>query len=778
MRTLTLTLLALSGFAQNASLRGRVLDSTGAPIAQATIRIVLRDGSIERTAQSAGDGRYELNNLLAGDYLAQAETRDLLSSAAQLVTVTDGGTAQLDLTLAVRSLTERITVTAENSPQTLDQAGKTIDLIDSRQIANRQLFQIVDALRLTPGVRVQQLGGPGALSRVMMRGLRVPDTSIVIDGYRFRDVAAVQGDASSFLGDLLVLNSDRVEVMRGTGSALYGTNATGGVVQVITDPGGGPTHGEISVDGGGLGLARGLAKISGAAGQDQRFRYSGGTALLNVSNGVDGYDPIHNISGQGWAQYSIRPGSTISGRFFGNRGMGMLNNSPSAITSNLPPTGPVPAIPNVTFIPATNDPDHRRESDFISSLVSFNQRLGSQANLRLGYGAMLSNRADINGPAGAGFQSPYRTVSEFNGRIDTVQARVDWTPLRSNAITAGYEWEREFYANPSFDENPDPSSRVNTDTRAVQRSSAIFVQDQMRFFRERLFVSLGGRYQHFQLDQPVFTGGAPAYNGAVPTTPPDAWTGDASVAWLNPGTGTKFRAHAGNAYRVPSLYERFGSYFFLGSFTAMGDPRLRPERSLGVDGGIDQYFASNRLRLSATYFYTRLQEVIAYGNLSNDPFGRFSGYVNVGGGLARGVELSGEARPWLGMTMQASYTYTNADERQSIMTDGSLRGIRYYPNALTFLAMQQIGKRTNVTFDFLGASDYISGSFFVGGGSRPYLFPGPRRANIAASYTLPLNDRASVMFFTRVENAFNQLYFEDGFQTPKAWAIGGIKCMF
>ena len=54
----------------------------------------------------------------------------------------------------------------------------------------------------------------------MMRGLRVPDTSILIDGYRFRDVAAVQGDASGFLGDLLVLNSDRIEVMRGPGSAL------------------------------------------------------------------------------------------------------------------------------------------------------------------------------------------------------------------------------------------------------------------------------------------------------------------------------------------------------------------------------------------------------------------------------------------------------------------------------------------------------------------------------------------------------------------------------
>ena len=92
--------------------------------------------------------------------------------------------------------------------------------------------------------------------------------------------------------------------------------------------------------------------------------------------------------------------------------------------------------------------------------------------------------------------------------------------------------------------------------------------------------------------------------------------------------------------------------------------------------------------------------------------------------------------------------------------------------------MQQIGKRTNVTFDFLGASDYISGSFFVGGGSRPFLFPGPRRANLAASYTIPLGERYNLMLYGRGENIFNQLYFEDGFQTPKAWAVAGVKWLF
>lgn len=778
MRTLFTLVFSFSALAQTATLRGRVTDSTQAAVPQATIRAYLRDGSMQRIARSDGSGVFLLEKLPAGAYFIQAQTADLETPDPVTVTLAPGANRELDLSLAMRKLGQRMTVTAENAPVSLDQTNKAIDVVDSEEIARRQLFQVIDSVRLTAGIRVQQLGGPGALSRVITRGLRAPDTSVLIDGFRFRDVASVQGDATAFLGDLLVMNTDRVEVLRGSGSSLYGTNAAGGTMQIVTERGGGPTHGEISADGGGLGLARGVAKIGGGAGANQRFRYSAATALLNVSKGVDGYDPVHNFSGQGWAQYFLRPGTSISGRLFANTLLLMLNNSPSAgPAGNIPPSTIVPAIPNVTFIPALNDPDHRRESKFVSTMVALNQRLGSKANARIGYQALLSDRDDVNGPGGPGFQPQFRTVSGFDGRIDTIQARADWNPLRSHLIAGGYEWERESYASPSFDENPNSARRVNAETRAIQRSNSLFAQDQMRLFRERLLVSLSGRYQNFALDQPQFLGGAPAYNGYNPTSPPKALTGDASIAYLIPSTGTKIRAHVGNAYRVPSLYERFGTFFFGGTFSALGDPRLQPERSIGLDGGVDQYFASNRLRVSATYFYTRLQQVIGYGSLSNDPFGRFGGYVNVGGGLARGVELSGESKPWRGMNLRASYTYTNADERRPSLTGGVLRSLRYFPQMFTMVASQQIRKRTNVTFDFWGASDYLYG-YFIGGGTRAYMFPGPRRANLAGSYTLPLSDRKSVMFFGRMENVFNQLYFEEGFQTPKVWAVGGLKFLF
>ncbi len=142
------------------------------------------------------------------------------------------------------------------------------------------------------------------------------------------------------------------------------------------------------------------------------------------------------------------------------------------------------------------------------------------------------------------------------------------------------------------------------------------------------------------------------------------------------------------------------------------------------------------MRVSATYFYTRLQQVIGFGSTPNDPFGRFSGYLNVGGGLARGLETSVEARPWRTMLVQGSYTYTNADERRPALLGGVLSAIRVFPHQFSAVATQQLGKRVQVTADFLAASEYISGVFFVGGGNRPFVFPGPRRLDVAASYTL------------------------------------------
>jgi len=301
-----------------------------------------------------------------------------------------------------------------------------------------------------------------------------------------------------------------------------------------------------------------------------------------------------------------------------------------------------------------------------------------------------------------------------------------------------------------------------------ERSHAFFAQDQLRFLEDRLQLSAGFRAQTFHLSVPRFTpsAGAP-YAGISFASPPNAYTGDGSVAYLFRSSDTKLRAHVGNGYREPSLFERFGTFFssFFG-FSALGDPRLAPERSIAFDAGVDQTLASNRVRLSATYFYTRLQEVVAFGDTPNDPFGRFGGFVNTGGGLARGVELSAAFAPTRSLDLFASYTFTNSDQRRP-QIENILRSLAIPDRQFTLVATERFGRRTAVNFDLVASSNYLAPIFdnrtFR---TRAYRFDGQRRADLTASYTLPLSESRSLRFFGKIENLFNQEYYENGFRTP------------
>jgi iron complex outermembrane receptor protein len=260
--------------------------------------------------------------------------------------------------------------------------------------------------------------------------------------------------------------------------------------------------------------------------------------------------------------------------------------------------------------------------------------------------------------------------------------------------------------------------------------------------------------------------------------PPKAYTGDGSVAYLIRSTNTKLRAHAGNGYRAPSLFERFGASFFFGDFTPLGDPRLKPERSIAFDSGIDQTFMRGKARVSATYFYTRLQNIIDFGSTPpNDPFGRaFGGYLNIGGGLARGVELSAEISPAPSTSLFASYTYTNADQRAPNAA-GYLTIPGVSDHLFTLVATQRFGRRIDLTFDLSAVSDY-SPSFPSPSFDTLYIFDGYVKADLVAAYTLPIGDRLSLRFYGKVENVFDRAYTESGFRAPGAYFIAGSAFRF
>ena len=791
---------ALAQTSNTTTITGHVKDPQGASLPGATVTLYGRERTFRLTTITDSLGTYRFEKLAPGEYLIEAEAEGFASASARRIVVERGQAATIDIPLELSGVRSTVVVTASDTPQSVDEVSKAVTVVDQQEIDERDESAIAESLRTVPGLRVQQLGGPGSFTSIKTRGLRNEDTAVLIDGFRFRDAAAPQGDASGFLEDLIVTNVSRVEVLRGSGSSLYGSNAIGGVINLVTDEGGGPFHGNLLAEGGGLGMFRGRAQVAGGT-RSNSIVYSAGFSHLNVTRGVDGQDEARNSSGQGRILFRLTPSATLSGRIYAATSRLQLNNSPQGI-GNLPPTGIIEAIPltptelrrfeagvstsllNVgaaTFIPAANDPDNLRKANFFSGALIFTQRPTEAFGYTVSYQGLATNRSFRNGPAGVGFQPlGGNTQSDFDGRIHTLNARVDLRAGRVNFITGGYEFESENFTNRSFQVNPANNSNVDV----TQRSHALFVQDQLRFLEDRLQISAAFRTQFFSLQRPQFRPPASApYSGITFQSPPTAYTGDGSIAYLFRSSGTKLRAHIGNGYRAPSLFERFGTSFGSFGYSVFGDPRLRPDRSIAVDGGIDQTFYQNRMRASATYFYTRLQQVIIFdfsGAISpaTDPFGRFGGFRNTNGGIARGVELSLAATPTRTLNLFAAYTYTKALQRTP-QVRGVLRSLVIPDHQFSLVATQRFGRRLLVNFDFAASSDYLAAIFNpVTFASRAYRFRGLAKADLGASYTLPLKESRSLRFFGYVDNLFNREYFENGFRAPGRTGRAGATFVF
>lgn len=795
--------ISLFAASDSAVLTGNVTDPSGAGVGGAAVSLHQVAGAAVLTTTADGSGHFVFRGLAAGNYLLDASAPGLAAVASPTVVVAAGETKNIDLQLAVSAVKTEVTVTAASEPQSTDQVSKALDVVMAQDAEARGLFSIGDAIRFVPGLRVSTRGGPGSFTTIQTRGLRVTDTAVLIDGFRFRDATGVQGDASAYIGDLLLVDTSRVEVLRGSGSSLYGTNSMSGTVNIITDAGGGPLHGDVDVQGGGLGLFRGVARgVGGAFGN--RLGYSIGLAHLNVSDGVDDAGAVRDWSGQADINYALTSKMRLGVDVFANTGYLQEYVTP-APTSTAPLTGIIPAIPlapaqmrladgnlpfnpgNATFISSLGDPDAGRYSHFIDSLLRFEHELNSRLSYRVGYAIVDANRNNTDGPGGPNlpeyFQPLFNTSDRYSGRIDTLQARADYLLGSHQVLTAGYEFEQEHYLNVSTDQNPDLAERAYYRTDARQRTNATFAQDQITVLNGRLEVLLSARFTRASLDQPDLIGGASPYANLRLPSPPDAYTGDASVSYFLTHSSTKLRAHTGNSFRLPSIYERFGGYFYGGTYFAFGDPRLRPERAVSGDAGFDQLLFHQSLKISGTYFYSRLQQVIGFLDFPPgyvDPYGRTGGYYNTGGGIARGVELSGELHPSRKTTVFASYTYTNARDRTSQYYTGTgvdpLQSPRILPNMVTIVATQQLGNHIDAAIDFEGGSDYLYPLYGISASaSNAYRFDGPRQLGISGGYSWRLSERTTARFYGRLSNALNQDFYEDGFQTPRRWAVAGIR---
>ena len=181
------------------------------------------------------------------------------------------------------------------SPQPIDEVSKTVNVISGQEMRAGGFFAGRVA-RSIPGFRIQQLGGFGRTANIKTRGLRNQDTAVLVDGVRLRDASAITGDATPFLSDLTLTSVSSVEVLRGSGSSLYGTNAIGGTVNFITPtPRPGP-HGQLSYAAGGLGQ-RFRGNFSDGT-ENGKFGFNLALARTAYTKGIDGADDAFNTNFQ------------------------------------------------------------------------------------------------------------------------------------------------------------------------------------------------------------------------------------------------------------------------------------------------------------------------------------------------------------------------------------------------------------------------------------------------------------------------------------------------
>jgi iron complex outermembrane receptor protein len=356
-----------------------------------------------------------------------------------------------------------------------------------------------------------------------------------------------------------------------------------------------------------------------------------------------------------------------------------------------------------------------------------------------------------------------------NGGTDTFDARANLRLGRHNLATAGFEYEHE-----SIFQSSTPAFSPVNNTTDKQTTVAFFGQDQIFLLEDRLQISFGVRGQSFRIS----AADRPGFLAAV--TPDTAITGDGSIAYFIRSSNTKLRAHVGNGFRAPSLFERFGQGTFASAgFVRFGDPTLKAEQSISVDGGFDQSVAKERARFGATYFYTHLQRTIGFKSFALDPLGvgRFSGYLNLPGGVSRGVETYAEFVPWRNGNVRTSYTYTNSDRFTS---PGGLQPEYVVAKNVFGFDFSQRYRAIQFNFDLNYTGDYISQAFENNFPFRvvEMTFPGYLKADLFASYERSLSDRVTMTLFGGANNLFDVTYYENGFRAPGITARGGVKLRF
>jgi len=497
-------------------------------------------------------------------------------------------------------LPEAVVITATRLPTPASQVASSVTVVTAEDIAARQERTIADVLKDIPGLNVVQTGGPGGVTSVFMRGTNSNHTKVFIDGI---DVSDPSNSTGAFdFGQLLTPDIERVEVLRGPQSGLYGSDAIGGVINIITKSGSGPMTLAAGLEGGTFDTFNQAASLSGS--QDG-FHYTANvlhfhagatpvTPLDLLAPGeerIDDYDDNLTLSSK--LGYDVTPDFDLGlvARYTDIHLRTTGEDYPPPLYVGVPASEQTTAATDEYF---TRLAAHLKSFD-----GAFDQTLG------LAYSHL---RTDTVVPdMGPALNTGERRKADWQGNI---RLATDET------LVVGAEYERDDISEPL-------TADVHIGSGYAELQSQIGTH---------WFSALNVRYD----DNSRFG---------------DKTTWRFAPAFFVADTDTKLKASVGTGFKAPTLselYQNFPPFFF-------ANPNLKPESSTGYDAGFEQGFARGVLRFGVTYYHNHITDLI-----TTDVTG--TTYANIGLATTQGIESFILYQPLEQLRLRIDYTYTEATD--------------------------------------------------------------------------------------------------------------------
>ena len=577
--------------------------------------------------------------------------------------------------------------------------ASSVSVITSEMISKRQLGTVVDVLREIPGISVSQQGGPGKLSKVFIRGANSNHTLVLLDGIVMNDASST--DNAFDFSTLNTNDIERIEVVRGPQSTLYGADAVAGVVNIITKHGVGRPKYSIEAESGSNKYYKGNLSALGTYGDlgysFQATRYqSDGISAADSKYGNTEKDGYSNTGFTSNIDYSIEQNARLNLFYKYTKAKADLDQL------------------DETFTLFTDDPNYtyNLEEQLFKGGADISLFEGTwKQQLNASYIKRNSHYLDL--------PDQIRMNTSSEGFYNSERIKFDWQNNlqlnRANLMTVGIETANEIasteYNSSSFGTNTFPEESI--------RTTSFYLQDQVNFFNS-LFASVGLRYDNNE-----------KYGGIT--------TFRIAPAYYIASTGTKIKATYGTGFKAPSLYFLFEPVY--------GNPNLKPEKSRGFDFGFDQFMQNEELQFGITYFNLQLRDMFGYDANFKE--------INIAKASSQGAEFYAKYSLNNGLSINANYTYNQTKDEYSGSEDYNQPLIRRPKNQASVNLNYEPIQELNINAEIKYTNGIYDKDFSVYPAQRVKL-PDYTLINISASYKL----LEYLMLTGRIENLTNKKYEE------------------